>query len=446
MKQKRIAIIVDNPKRDLPSCALLALKLADNGFSVFLLPMNKMNQSLFALHPDYVLLNYVRHNNDKLVRQLLNFGVRIGVLDTEGGVFTKLEDTGKLNFFNVLTTDQFVRKNVTDYFVWGQDLYQALLEERSFSKEQLRLTGTPRIDFYHSDFSNYFDFNLQTNEKVILLNSSFPIINPKFSTPEVEIKTLIEKFNYKPDFIEKLVSHLMQAQKKMIDLTKVLASEFPTRQIVFRPHPFESWKIYEKTFGSLKNVRVTNEKTVDEWLHRSAVLVHYECSTAIEASLFGVPALSFADMTSIRPIPYADMVTSFLSSNSEFVSTIKAILENRYQRPQGLEEKIELVQRNLYGFDDGKAFDRIASQIEKSVEHHSELNLKFALFYRLYYRTVRFAKLILRRSVFPPEKKFTQGDVQEIITKLSASTFQSQAFRAIDIGRDVVEIQAGSRK
>ena len=56
----RIALLVDNPYRDLPGLVLVAWRLCQNSATCYLVPMNLQRGELWPLVPDFVLLNHFR--------------------------------------------------------------------------------------------------------------------------------------------------------------------------------------------------------------------------------------------------------------------------------------------------------------------------------------------------------------------------------------------------
>ena len=54
--QRRIALIVSHPKRDLPGMVLLAAELARRGSTCFIVLTDLMVQEIFSLAPDVILL------------------------------------------------------------------------------------------------------------------------------------------------------------------------------------------------------------------------------------------------------------------------------------------------------------------------------------------------------------------------------------------------------
>src|SRR3972149_5168162 len=108
----RIAIVVDNPFRALPGLVLLAARLCQHGATCYLVPMNLRQVEIWSLAPDFVLLNYLRKTNEGFARQLIEAGLQVGVLDTEGGI-VNLDD-----YEQSLPSDRSVCEKVSVVFAW----------------------------------------------------------------------------------------------------------------------------------------------------------------------------------------------------------------------------------------------------------------------------------------------------------------------------------------
>ena len=87
----RIALIVDNPQRDLLGMVYLARELTSKNNDVFLVPSNLRFYELGKISPDYVLLPNLRWHNINLAKYLNSKNVKIGVLETEGDFVDNLK-------------------------------------------------------------------------------------------------------------------------------------------------------------------------------------------------------------------------------------------------------------------------------------------------------------------------------------------------------------------
>ena len=87
---KKVCLVVDNPLRDLPGCILLSTSLVSMNYKVYLVPHNLVFRNNFSellgINPDFVVLNYLRKNNDHIAEALIKCKIPFSVLDTEGGV------------------------------------------------------------------------------------------------------------------------------------------------------------------------------------------------------------------------------------------------------------------------------------------------------------------------------------------------------------------------
>lgn len=74
----RIALLVDNPYRDLPGLVLTAMYLCQYGATCHLVPMNLREQEIWPLVPDFVLLHQLRTLTQEFTRDMLEVGIKIG--------------------------------------------------------------------------------------------------------------------------------------------------------------------------------------------------------------------------------------------------------------------------------------------------------------------------------------------------------------------------------
>ena len=194
--RKKIIIVIDNPSRDLAASILIARELAKD-HCIYLCSTASLFYEIFRLNPDLVLLNYLRITHLSLIRKLIDCSIQYSVLDTEGGVFAKINEQ-ESSYTKTIVTDARVRNHLLRYYAWGLNLQQELLKNKIYSAQQIRCLGTPRSDFYHLSFMSFYDcpkdsLASQSKQSVILINTSFSLINPKFTTAINEQKSLKEK-------------------------------------------------------------------------------------------------------------------------------------------------------------------------------------------------------------------------------------------------------------
>ena len=359
-----IAIVVDNPIRDLPGLVLVAGAICRAGATCHLVPMNLWEREVRALAPDFVLLNYLRKANECAVREFLEAGIRVGVLDTEGGVLASFA-----HYATAMAQDAAVRGRVSCYCSWGSRLARHAVEAGWYRADQIVVTGAPRYDFYASPWqraalaisSAVDDFS----RPLVMFNGSFSWANPQFMKPDKEADLLVRS-GFDRDFV--LRSQQLQ-RGTMVGLARLannMAARFPKVTFVYRPHPFEGMEVYEKLLLLGRNLFLVRAGPVGGWLLNASAVVQRGCSTAIEAGMVGVPAFS----PSWLPVPFRldapESVSIQCGSEEEMFAQLEELLAGRLRLPSELSANLERVIADWFHRVDGQAHERVATAVLNS--------------------------------------------------------------------------------
>jgi surface carbohydrate biosynthesis protein len=362
----KIALIVDNPYRDLPGLVLLAMRLCQEDVICHLVPMNLRDKELWTLAPDFVLLHQLRTVTQEFARELLKAGIKIGVLDTEGGVLASLDAYAK-----TMAPDQAVRHSVSCFCSWGPKLAEHAICEGWYQDEQIVVTGTPRFDFYGVTWreaalqaSPYAD---AYPKPMVLINSNFPLINPRFKTPDEEAEMLVEHFGYDREYVLNWQSVQRQTMFGMVELANHLAARFQQLTIIYRPHPFERLETYYDLLEARDNLHLVKTGTVDGWILRASAVIQRSCSTAIEAGIAGVPALSPVWIPTPAIMSTAEDVSVPCETEEELTQILGSILTGNYERPTHIQHRLDEVISEWFYKVDSLAHERVADCILRSL-------------------------------------------------------------------------------
>ncbi|QIO32746.1 surface carbohydrate biosynthesis protein [Bradyrhizobium sp. 1(2017)] len=279
-----VCLVVDNPLRDLEGLVLLARQLATRGARATLVPMYQQGFDVPALRPDLVLVNYTRPNNADLIKSYKRAGILVGVLDTEG-IGGKNAD----QFANMVKSAG-CPELVDLYCVWGQSQYAAFLRQSTVAEELLHATGCPRYDFCAPPWRGALP-TPSVRRGYVLINTNFPTVNPRFSTGSSQEEEAMVNAGFSREFARRFIADAAQAYRSVLDMAIKLAGYFPSVEFVLRPHPFENSNSYD-AFAALPNAKVIQSGTSLEWISGARLLVHQNCSTAIEATMLNVEPLS----------------------------------------------------------------------------------------------------------------------------------------------------------
>jgi len=351
----KVCLIVDNPLRDLDGLVLLAWHLANRNTEVFLVPMY-FREEVFHIKPDLVLVNYARYANHDFISQCGCYGILVGVLDTEGGVILNW----KIYQDNVA---KYV-EHVDFYCVWGQKQYEALSGNTAFKGITMKATGCPRYDFCVSPWNDAQQKIPFDSNKMVLVNTNFPIAIPRYNTAEKEVRELVAN-GYEEKYAYDLLSQNRFALGEVVKTVKHLAAVFPGITFVIRPHPFENDVFYKREFADSGNVEIHREGPVFPWIRKSITLLHLNCSTAFDAIMQNVEPV-YMDWIKVPLLRQeASFQISYSAGSLQEVEDMLKGLTNgkRLQADESKKRVRESLIKEYFHSADGKCSERVSDVI-----------------------------------------------------------------------------------
>lgn len=169
-------------------------------------------------------------------------------------------------------------------FLWGKE-QKRLLESRFGASDKLVLSGSPRLDTWRPRFMPFFESDAT---KLRSLYGKFILVvsNWGFSGRDKEA-------GIDPDHIDENDPKSL-FRNKFISLIPVLADSFKDRMIIVRPHPTdlkEYWNCKSNDFPD--NVKVIHQGPLSPWIHAAQVVIHNNCTTAIETWTGGIETIAY---------------------------------------------------------------------------------------------------------------------------------------------------------
>ncbi len=321
---------MDNPQRDLAGYVYLSEELAKNKFLVFLTPMYNFHE-VFLINPDLVILNHARkeklHSSgiDLIIKYCSLSGIKIAIIDSEGGLF-------KNNLVNKYK--KFVNESgskIDKYFLWGSNKI-SLVNKKNIGK--YIVAGHPRLDlFFLRNYNNKFlkEFN---KKNYILINSSFPKINPiegdKISLKEFNKHKNNRHYNNQKLYFEKFLKFL----KSFLKLNQNI-------NFILRPHPFESIKTYRKEFANYSNIEIINKGDIFFYLKKCKFVINHNCQTSLDAILAGKNCINFSNYELTKGLSILDKISTRVENDDQLKIVINKFLSKN--KVNGLRKKRQLV-------------------------------------------------------------------------------------------------------
>lgn len=318
----KVLIPIETSSRELLYKIYLSKLLALNGFECYI---GSKRNIFFLLNKlsNYIYLDKGYHKgiSDNLYDLIKNKGGYIMNLDEEGAIDFPDNSTLKSRYSSNLF------KNSEKIFLWGK--YQLnLLNSLGLSSKKNIVSGHPRFELLNKQFNIIYEDSVKSIKELygdfILINSNFGFGNnikgddfvvENYSSRFKELRQIIEFDKVKLKFYLDLVSKLSKQTNK---------------NIIFRPHPEENQEIYLDAFEKMDNVFVNSNDSVVPWIIASDVLIHPDCTTAIESIMLGYKPISYlpkgynAKITTYLPIEISkcffdsSILISFLKSHKQF--------------------------------------------------------------------------------------------------------------------------------
>lgn len=371
----RFAAIVDHPQRDLLGLSLVSAHLATMGHQLELISADSAGRHLVKGNFDLVLVNYVRDNNRRLLRRILDGGQKVVVLDTEGGVFET-----PAHFQRTLSTDRELFTRISSYFTWGTQTRDLLVREGFMTADRVVVTGQPRFDVYRSPYlpamRSVAKHRTRSTNPRLLVNFNYPIAQPRFGTPESEVRALIERMSWPEDEAVRLQRRQADARNEMLALVDLIASRIPGIEIAVRPHPFESVDDLLQLTKRHCNVVFAGNSPIQDWIVSSDLVLQRGCTTAIEAWLAGSLAVSPTWIDADRGENIADKMSLEIGARSDLLEICGSLGRTGFlpstaidfDPPEAHVEKVV----GWIGLCDGRSAWRVAAALEK-VGHESHM-------------------------------------------------------------------------
>lgn len=343
-----IYIPIEVKVRELEGRCLLALVAAERGHTVI---VGEKKDTLNMAKSGYVPPGIVHDKSltpgaykiDNFTK-LHEHGHLITSQDEESGLLDESYDQFAKQRFSEETVSMVDR-----IFTWGPHDTKSLQNIYPEYTEKIVPTGSPRVDFWRNEFDAYYRNENSKFKTDILVASNFgyPIDENTFWDRIARLRKA-GYFDRAPE-MEKYMYENTAYQYRLlfyfVEMVRDLSKSFPDAKILVRPHPVESIDAWNKLVGKLPNVVIRRESTISGWIRNTTVLIHNGCTSALEASVSGLPRIAY------RPIPnkIEREIPNDTSIHSFSIDELKEVVSNLLEKGEtkGMEEVEEATKEIL---------------------------------------------------------------------------------------------------
>ena len=440
--KKKIYLQIEHQERELDAKVLFSLFAAEYGYETVL----GYKGALREVHVDFPQGAWIHHNARGRGKPLEYFwykrlGFAVIVLDEEGLV----RQTDNL-FLRKHMPGVF--KNVDRVFAWGESDRDFWLRSNMISPKKLAITGNPRADLLRPELSKYYEKKVSEIKarvgKYVLVNTNFPTVNNamgvfhKFNISDKTNYAMTEKE------MKGFLSHKKDIFHHFVSLIPELAAAVHPHKLIVRPHPSEDRTIWDRQAKELPSVQVILDGGVAPWIMGSELLIHNNCTTAVEAALLRKSVATFVPVQSDRfDNQFCNAMGTRCVNGEQLVSCVTRALSGEYVG-DGTREKLlsHHVNTDAEKFACEFMLEEIDQLLRNGLASKRAGKLEIGL-RNIIAGTVRFLRRDGRKSRIRSEylrRKTSDIDTAEIISRLES--FKSclgrfHGVECINIGRDL---------
>jgi len=376
---------IETKVRELHGKMLLSLFAAEDGFNAVIGSRRGIYTMLPFLPKGIVFGFGLCENFKKNYLDFIKRGLKIVSWDEEGLV------TFNESIYLKHRVSEKTMKLLQMFFCWGKRHFLFFKNISDNSKCDMSITGNPRFDLLRPEFRIFF--NKEVDEikkkygKIILINTNFGYGN-HYSGKDYAVNSLRRNGWMNTTKDEKYFMGFVKWQEKMFNYFKeimpLLSEKFKEYRIIIRPHPSENREVWEKIVSGYSNISVIHSGNVIPWIMSAEVVIHNNCTTAVEAYLLDKNIISFRPATMEEYESDLPNVLSFEARNQEeLVDILNKILKENYSCKNSLKD--EKINFYISGIKEKTASELIIKELKKITKGDSfeKINKAYLFVYNL---------------------------------------------------------------
>ncbi|MFT5179658.1 MAG: surface carbohydrate biosynthesis protein [Candidatus Paceibacteria bacterium] len=368
-KRKWLIIPIETKARELYGKLLLSCYAAESGLGVIIGGKKATRGEQDKLPKGTFLEKSIPPGNSSgVVNNILSFNNKVSAVDEEGLVYMNKE-----HYFNRRINPDSFRK-VDHFFTWGKKQADDIASLIESPEGKIVNSGNPRFDLLRPEFRDIYEKSAQQLKdkygKIILINTSFWIFNNAGVGSDNRIKNAKNSGQIKSKAQEEEWLRMSTLQEKvfhlMLDLLPNLSKEFPDHSIIIRPHPSENNQPWIDKCKDLPNVNMVHEKSANDWIMASDVVIENNCTTSIEAFLLEKAAITYRPEKDEEVEMKLPNGLGFHADNEiDLMDLMKKIINGEVKKPHDYEDQVSFVKEYIANVDGALASEVITDTINR---------------------------------------------------------------------------------
>ena len=410
--------------RELDGKLLLALLGASRGHEVIISNLETISKGLEKnlltpgiVHTKSLTPSRAKHEKHK---KIINTGCKITSMDEEGGLVDYGYDRMAISRYGEKTL-----KQVSAVFTWGPEDFKSLKKYYPNYRTKFHMTGSSRVDLWSPKFLSYWEKkNKKLNKPFLLIPSNFGAGLAVLSLYErIKVRKVGEYFDRFPSLKKTFIKRESEQFKLIayfLEAIEHLSNKNKNYHIILRPHPAESVETWKILLDQYPNVSVIRDDGVSSWIKDAFAILHNGCTTALEASLFKKPIITYTPFKAEFSRKLANDLGQKVTSLDELKKKIDGIFLNlkkiKKQKkinkplPKILQKKLFIDEKEIAALKMIKVWESISG------EKLSKSNNWF-----LFKSSLKIAKIFRMKNLFlnnPKNFKFPPFERKKVLLKI----------------------------
>lgn len=325
MSKKPVLLFpIEVKAREFPARIFLAGIAVQMGYQVIIGRSKILHRNLYKFPRGIIFENDATYRSLAFFTKARQQGFKIVAWDEESLV--TLTDS----IYAELRVSSDVVSLTEKFFCRGLDDLQALHDAYPQIIGKLIAAGNPRLDILNPEWTGDIPDN-SDRPVTLLINSRFSIVNPFYISPEKAKNNVFKKFGVSKEseigqHVNGWLNHASEMFIAFSSLVENIAQKYPEYKIIIRPHPSENHNFWKDIADKYSNCECLYEGSAADWFLKADCLIHNSCTTAIEASLSGLPCYSYLPAgDNIYDAELPNSVSKRYNSSADLIDSLKEI-------------------------------------------------------------------------------------------------------------------------
>ena len=437
--------------RDFQAKLHLAYQACQRGWTVVIGPEYDVNKLVRYLPSGVYFGNGFHKKATKISKIIKNSGHYVLMQDEEGLVrWTQ-------DLYKEYRINSEIYNYIDFFLCWGEEDKKII--QSTFKKPiKAEAIGNLKFDLLSPDLRKLF--KEKVNEIInnygdfILINGNFGSTNhalgEDYYVNEIKLRGWLDTPSKKKYQLER-IAFQRSIFKKIIELSIAIADT--GQKVIVRPHPSENIEVWKKeTKNCSKNIKVIRSGNIIPWLIASKLVIHNNCSTAIEAMLLDKTVISYRPFKNPRAETYLPNAISKCIENKEnIINYLKNFSANKdyINQKNSLDILYQYLKKNK---TEENASSRIIDLIEKlSLKKNNKKNNSFKDNIKIELSLLKsmITRVIFKKNFLYLKKKCPKLDKNEtnkILEIFSLNNYDRCNLETINLTKHSLVIQAKEKK